>query len=428
MAWKRALIAGAAVVLVAGLLAGAGQAGAESPQRVDNPYAGARVYVNPSWSARAAAEPGGSAIADQPTGVWLDSMASIGGLRGHLDAALAQGANLIQLVLYNAPGRACGRLLQDGELAAGELDRYRRQFVDPIARILGSPRYAGLRIVTVVEPNSLPYLVTHVTPRVFATPECNAAKAAGTYVQAIGYALARLGALPNVYNYLDISHHGHIGWRSDRVVAADIYVQAASAAGSTPANVAGFIANLANFSVTKEEFFAVDDVISGQPVLATRWVDWNDFIDELTFARVFRDELVIAGFGRHTGVLIDTSRNGWGGPNRPTRTSTSTDPQTYVNESRIDRRASVDNFCNQAGSGLGARPVAAPEPGVDAYVWMKPPGESDGDVSEPMCDPTYLRFPPSEPPPTGALPDAPPAGEWFPSHFQELLRNAHPPL
>lgn len=429
MAWKRALIvAGAAVGLVAGLLAGAGGASGESPQRMDNPYAGARVYVNPSWSALAAAEPGGWAVANQPTGVWLDSIASIGGLRGHLDAALAQGANLVQLVLYNAPGRACGRIFRNGELAAGELDRYRRQFVDPIARILGSPRYAGLRIVTVVEPNSLPYLVTHVTPQVFATPECNAAKAAGTYMQAIGYALARLGVLPNVYNYLDISHHGQLGWRPDRVAARDLYVQAANAAGSTPANVHGFIANVANYAVTKEEFFTVNDVVSGWPILATRWVNWSDFADELTYARGFREELVAAGFDEHTGVLIDTSRNGWGGLNRPTHVSMSSDPETYVNESRIDRRASVDNFCNQAGSGLGARPVAAPEPGVDAYVWMKPPGESDGDLSEPMCNPAYQRFPPSEPPPTGALPDAPPAGAWYPTHFRELLRNAYPPL
>lgn len=33
--------------------------------RVDNPYAGAKVYVNPEWSARAAAEPGGTG---SPTG------------------------------------------------------------------------------------------------------------------------------------------------------------------------------------------------------------------------------------------------------------------------------------------------------------------------------------------------------------------------
>jgi cellulose 1,4-beta-cellobiosidase len=428
MAWKRALIAAAASVwLVAGSVSGAAQATVDRPQRVDNPYVGAKVYVNPSWTARAAAEPGGAEVANQPTGVWLTSIASIAGLRGHLDAALDQQADLVQLVLYDAPARACGRIHRDGELAAGELDRYQREFIDPIARILSAPRYAGLRIVTVIEPNSLPFLVTHVDPRRFATMECNTAKAAGTYVRAVGYALARLGKVPNVYNYLDIGHHGQIGWKEDRILASDLYVQAANASGSTPANVHGFIANLADFSVAREEFLT-QDVINGQPILMSRWIDWNDVVDELAFTRVFREELVLTGFDERTGVLIDTSRNGWGGPNRPTGPSLSTDVNTYVNESRIDRRLEVGNFCNQTGSGLGARPVAAPEPGVDAYVWMKPPGESDGDISEPMCDPTYSGWPGSSTHPTGALPGAPPAGAWFPSHFRELLRNAYPPL
>ena len=45
--------------------------------RADNPYAGRRVYVNPEWSAKAAAEPGGSRVSNQPTGVWLDRIAAI---------------------------------------------------------------------------------------------------------------------------------------------------------------------------------------------------------------------------------------------------------------------------------------------------------------------------------------------------------------
>ncbi|CAM5699813.1 hypothetical protein SALBM217S_08373 [Streptomyces griseoloalbus] len=50
----------------------------------------------PRWSANAAAEPGGSRIANQPTGVWLDRTAAIEGaggkmgLRDHLDEALEQ--------------------------------------------------------------------------------------------------------------------------------------------------------------------------------------------------------------------------------------------------------------------------------------------------------------------------------------------------
>ncbi|MBM7865142.1 cellulase/cellobiase CelA1, partial [Lentzea nigeriaca] len=47
--------------------------------RVDNPYVGAKMYVNPDWSAKAAAEPGGSRVANQPTGVWIDRIAAITG-------------------------------------------------------------------------------------------------------------------------------------------------------------------------------------------------------------------------------------------------------------------------------------------------------------------------------------------------------------
>ena len=100
-------------------------------------------------------------------------------------------------------------------------------------------------------------------------------------------------------------------------------------------------------------------------------------------------------------MLIDTSRNGWGGAARPTAASTSTDLNTYVDASRIDRRIHTGNWCNQSGAGIGERPKASPATGIDAYVWIKPPGESDGSSSDPrspnnegkgfdrMCDPTY---------------------------------------
>ena len=98
-------------------------------------------------------------------------------------------------------------------------------------------------------------------------------------------------------------------------------------------------------------------------------------------------------------MLIDTSRNGWGGTARPTGPGPTTSVDTYVDGGRIDRRIHVGNWCNQSGAGLGERPKAAPAAGIDAYVWMKPPGESDGSSTaipndegkgfDRMCDPTY---------------------------------------
>jgi cellulose 1,4-beta-cellobiosidase len=415
--------------------------------RVDNPYAGASVYVNPEWSQKAAAEPGGSRVANQPTGVWLDRIAAIDGvdggmgLRDHLDNALTQAGGqpmVVQLVIYDLPGRDCAALASNGELGPNDLPRYESEFIDPIAAILADSKYASLRIATVVEIDSLPNLVTNTSGRPTSTPECDEMKANGAYVNGIGYALAKFGAIPNVYNYLDAAHHGWIGWDDNFGASADLFAQAARAQGSTVNNVTGFIANTANYSALHEPNFTIDDSVNGTSVRQSKWVDWNRYVDELSFAQAFRQRLIQAGFPSDIGMLIDTSRNGWGGSARPSGPGPMTSVDDYVNAGRLDRRIHLGNWCNQSGAGLGERPTAAPASGIDAYVWMKPPGESDGSSTEipnnegkgfdRMCDPTYLGNPRNGNNPSGALPDAPLSGHWFSAQFQELMRNAYPPL
>ncbi|MES9539651.1 glycoside hydrolase family 6 protein [Actinomadura sp. NPDC000600] len=411
--------------------------------RVENPYAGVKAYVNPDWSSKAAAEPGGSAVANQPTGVWLDRIAAIEGtggamgLRAHLDKALDQGAGVIQLVIYDLPGRDCSALASNGELGPDDLDKYKSQFIDPIAQILGDAKYAGLRIVTVVEIDSLPNLITNAGSRPTATEECNVMKANGNYEKGVAYALQKLGAISNVYNYLDVGHHGWIGWDDNFGPTAQLLATVAQASGSK-SNVAGFITNTANYGALQEPYFTIDDTVNGTSVRQSKWVDWNRYVDELSYAQAFRQELVKDGFDSGIGMLIDTSRNGWGGANRPTGPGPKTSVDAYVDGSRTDRRIHLGNWCNQAGAGLGERPKAAPAAGIDAYVWMKPPGESDGASKEipndegkgfdRMCDPTYTGNPRNNNNMSGALPDAPLSGHWFSAQFQELLKNANPPV
>ncbi|WP_406718513.1 glycoside hydrolase family 6 protein [Streptomyces althioticus] len=415
--------------------------------RVDNPYDGAKVYVNPEWSANAAAEPGGDAIADEPTGVWLDRIAAIDGangkmgLREHLDEALRQQGSdelVFQVVIYNLPGRDCAALASNGELGPTEIDRYKTEYIDPIAEILSDPKYASLRIVTTVEIDSLPNLVTNVSPRATATENCDTMKANGNYIKGVGYALNKLGDAPNVYNYVDAGHHGWLGWDDNFGPSAELFKQAATAEGATVADVHGFIANTANYSALKEDNFSIGDSVGGKSVRESKWVSWNRYVDELSYAQALRQELVSLGFDSNIGMLIDTSRNGWGGANRPTGPGATTDVDTYVDGGRYDRRYNTGNWCNQAGAGLGERPQASPAAGIDAYVWMKPPGESDGASEEidndegkgfdRMCDPTYEGNPRNDNNMSGALPDAPVSGHWFSAQFQELLKNAYPPV
>ena len=433
--------------------------------KVNNPYVGATVYNNPDWRARAAAEPGGSRIANQPTGVWMDRRAAITGTTGarglaaHLDEAVAQdaangaSAMVIQIVIYNLPGRDCSALASNGELGPDDLPIYQSQYIDPIAEIFGRPAYANLRIVAVIEIDSLPNLVTNVAGRPTATDLCTTMLNNGGYVNGVGYALARLGALPNVYNYIDAAHHGWIGWDDNFGATATMMRNAAVASGVSnwQTLVHGFITNTANYSALTEQFVGP---ITEQ-LRNTTWIDFNRYNEELAFAQAFRNQLISAGFtgggSDGIGMLIDTSRNGWGNcvvtpcaqgtgtsANRPTAPSTSTDPNTFVNQSRIDRRIHKGNWCNQAGAGLGERPRAAPASGIDAYVWIKPPGESDGSSTaipndegkgfDRMCDPTYGGNVRNGNSMTGALPNSPLSGHWFPAQFAQLMANAFPPL
>ncbi|WOX13732.1 glycoside hydrolase family 6 protein [Streptomyces sp. N50] len=426
---------------------GGGGGGTDPGTRVDNPYAGAKVYVNPEWSAKAAAETGGSRVSNQPTGVWLDRIAAINGvnggmgLRAHLDAALAQkgtGEEVVQLVVYDLPGRDCAALASNGELGPTEIGRYETEFIDPIAAILADSKYASLRIVTTIEIDSLPNLVTNTGSKATATPQCDTMLANGNYVKGVGYALNKLGAIPNVYNYIDAGHHGWLGWDDNFVPSANLFYQAANAEGATVNDVAGFITNTANYSALKENNFTINDSVNGVSVRQSKWVDWNRYVDELSYAQAFRSELVSVGFNSGIGMLIDTSRNGWGGSARPTGPGATTSVDTYVDGGRYDRRIQVGNWCNQSGAGLGERPQAAPAAGIDAYVWMKPPGESDGSSTaiandegkgfDRMCDPTYTGNARNGNNLSGALPNAPLSGHWFSAQFQQLMANAYPPL
>lgn len=402
---------------------------------------GAKCYVNTEWKAKADAENGGSRISNIPTGVWMDRIAAIDGtgssattgLRDHMDAALAQGANCIQIVIYDLPGRDCAALSSNGELGPTEIERYKTEFIDPIAKIEGDAKYASLRIINIIEIDSLPNLVTNTGSSKTATAACDTMKSNGNYEKGVAYALGKLHKIGNTFNYVDAGHHGWIGWEENFNDAAALFYKVVSSAEGGLETVSGFITNTANYSVLEEPF-----IKSTEETRKSKWIDYNPFVDEKSFAIAFRTKLIGLGFKSDFGMLIDTSRNGWGGPNRPTAAGTASDLDTKINQSRIDRRIHVGNWCNQSGAGLGERPKVVNSDGIDAYVWIKPPGESDGASKfvqndqgkgvDGMCDPSYGGNARDANNKSGALPDAPLSGAWFSAQFQELMANAYPPL
>jgi len=406
--------------------------------KVDNPFAGASWYVDPVWSQKAI-DGGAGAIAGNNTAVWMDRIGAITdgiGLVGHLDAAVAQGANMIQVVIYDLPNRDCNASASNGELLIAEdgFNRYVNEYIDPIVEIMSNAAYAGLRIVCIIEPDSLPNLVTNLS-----VPGCSEANGTGGYVDGIQYALDALGTVPNTYCYLDLGHSGWLGWDSNFGPGVSLISNCIAGTNNGYNSVAGFVTCTANYTPVEEPYLANPYFqINYMDIRSADFYEWNPYFDEMDYAQDMRSAFISAGFPSTIGMLIDSSRSGWGGDDRPTGVSSSTNLNTYVDESRIDRRYHRGNWCNQPG-GIGFRPTANPATGIDAYVWVKPPGESDGvsedgiiDPTDPnkqfdiMCDPDGYSTSNSAYP-TGAI-EAPHAGRWNQLHIEMLMDNAYPAL
>ncbi len=376
-----------------------------------------------------------------PTAVWLDRMATIDGAKAqggdmglvnHLDAAVAQQKAqssgtlkpmTILIVVYDLPDRDCAALASNGELSSANngLQTYKTQYIDRIAEILGRPAYAGLRIVTLIEPDSFPNMLTNLS-----VPACAAVNQKQVYVQGIQYTMNKFAAMKNVYMYLDIAHSGWLGWDDNRAKAVAGYktlVAGATSKGDLSI-IRGFATNTANYTPLHEPFFNG----SNNNVVSTQFYQWNRAVDELSYIDMLHTELAAAGFPSSLGFIVDTARSGWGGTGRPTAASSNVDSM------RIDRRNFRGNWCNVKNTGIGERPRANPDATrsyLDAYVFSKPPGASDGTSDATATTPNAegKRFDPM----CGsgnvdALPGAPQAGDWFHQQFLMLLRNAYPAL
>jgi cellulose 1,4-beta-cellobiosidase len=374
-------------------LIGPAMANAEPGQDADrnhrNPFLGVKFFLNPGYvdsvEAAAQSDPANAKIIRKveqyPTGLWVDSIAHIASIPKWLaEARKQQQANgqptLSLFVIYDMPNRDCSAKSSSGELKVSEngAARYRTEFIDPIAAHFKA--YPDLPIAVVLEPDSLANLVTNTN-----IPECRDAKQ--VYLDSTVYAIQKLG-LPNVSIYLDAAHAGWLGWEANLEKAVKIFKQVLKAAGGLD-SIRGFATNVANYTHLSNR--------DGMSMEST-----NPCFNELTYVKKLTVGLADHGI-RDKGFIVDTSRNGKG-----------------------QIRRVWGRWCNIKNAGLGERPRAAPEPFIDAYFWIKPPGESDG-----TSDPTQPRFDPECTSPESA-PAAPQAGEWFPSHFLGLIKNATPAL
>jgi cellulose 1,4-beta-cellobiosidase len=361
--------------------------GSEASRR--NPFLDVNFFLNPEYvdnvEATAKAFPAEAKairkVKQYPTGLWLDSIAHVANLPLWLAEAKKQQQasgkpTLSLVVVYDLPNRDCAANSSAGELKVSEngAARYRTEFIDVIANHFKT--YSDLPIVVILEPDSLGNLVTNMN-----LPKC--ADSRSTYVDSTVYAIQKL-QLPNVSIYLDAAHAGWLGWDHHRESLIKVYKKVLKQAGGNDM-IRGFATNVSNYThLYNRDGMAME---SSDPC-------YNEMVYVKKLAVGLSDNGV-----RNKGFIIDTSRNGKG---------------------KI--RKVWGHWCNVKGAGLGQRPRAAPAPFIDAYFWIKPPGESDG-----ISDPTQPRFD-AECASDDSAQGAPQAGVWFQSYFVDLVRNAVPPL
>jgi endoglucanase len=329
---------------------------------------------------------------------------------------------LAVLVAYNLPFRDCGQFSAGGALGTADY----LAWIDGLARGIGDEP-----AIVILEPDGLgiiPYntdingVQEWCRPNLTGTGLTPATASQARYTQLRG-AVARLGGQPNVKLYLDGTHPAWLGVGdiADRLVRADV------------AAADGFFLNASNYQYTQNAVqygtwisrciasgsFAgcPNQYWNGGPLptkiaqLLGEWTGvalspygiWSDTSDDPALnTSGINWRLTTPGT---THFVIDTSRNGRG----PWATST-----PYP-----DRQ----DWCNPPGRGLGAPPAATPVAGnplVDAFVWVKVPGESDGSCNRGVPGSTTD-------PEWGGIVD-PPAGAWFPKQALQLAELASPPL
>jgi endoglucanase len=327
------------------------------------------------------------------------------------------------LVLYNIPFRDCAQFSAGGATNAAEYNAW----IDGVAAGIGD----GEALV-MVEPDGLgiiPWYNPFADRDTWETnpnlewcqpAEADPATAAAERFAMLNYAVDALTAQPNVRVYLDGTHSAWLGAGD----AADRLIQAGVA------DADGFFLNASNYRFTshlvkygtwisKCIWFASDPGSWGfghTEWCASQYSSPNGPVDPDDFSTwIYTDQWYAENVESQTWVpypgdaglkkfVIDTSRNGQG-PWSPT--ASYPDPQ---------------DWCNPPDRGLGLRPTADTGNAlVDAYVWIKIPGESDGECTRGLgpggttVDPEW------------GLID-PPAGHWFPEMALDLVRNAEPPL
>lgn len=313
------------------------------------------------------------------------------------------------LVAYNVPYRDCSQFSAGGAVNTAAY----RAWIDGFAAGIGNGK-----AVVILEPDGLgiiPFYTTFYSGMEWCQPRDSAgspqpeADPAHRF-EALNYAVDALAARPNTSVYLDSAHARWLGpaEAANRLILAGVK------------RAQGFFTNLSNYQSTETSLIhgrwvsACIEWATNPASWAVNHPEWcpSGQYDPAHEFQVNYDPAYVAsvdaaftatGVSATTHFVIDTSRNGQG----------------YWTP--MDPYPDPQDWCNPPDRGVGLRPTAnTGVPLADAYLWVKIPGESDGECTRGLG-------------PTGTVDPEwdivdPAAGDWFPPMALELARMANPAL
>ena len=391
---------------------------------------------------------------DISTAIWLDSKQAIQGYEGkshsmlyYLQQAAEQaktaGPVTITFVVYDLPVRDCSAYSSNGEFTrTADIEAYKSDYIGAVTSDTNNKKTSSsaeetpppttiaasleafykdttitnqnqVRIVLIIEPDSLPNMITNSTN---TETKCPDVSAAGTYTTGISYALTTFHSInSHIYQYLDIGSSAWLGWTDKFNPATDGAVTVPTLYSETTIPgfefARGFITNTSNYSPLTEGF-TYEAYLDNTDIISTDFYSWNNVYDETSYIGEImsvdkKGVLTVDEAHKITKpdtplyadkyFLVDTGRNGW-----------LLNKKDYKNASkniysRRDQRHHRGNWCNvqsvktdeetsvpstPTSSGLGELPTSTPPVvtnplyegnlPIDAYVWIKPPLESDG--------------------------------------------------
>ena len=362
-----------------------------------------------------------------PAAVWLTGgtpQHAAQQVRTTLAEASLQRAEPV-FVLYDVPGRDCSQYSAGGALDEASYEAW----VKAVATAVGPAR-----AVLIVEPDALGDM-----PSDCALPTSSYPYTDGERTAELQYAVTALEQDPDTAVYLDgtNSHWQAVGNISARLLQAGVQ------------QAQGFFLDVSNYQTdaASQDYGAwISDCVAmitdpasfayGKPAdCASQYypADANDFSTWDLTNQWYAQNMGKAVATTH--YVIDTSRNGLG---RNTMQGYASAP--YDQPASVITALAAGAWCNPPEAGLGVRPTTdTGVPLLDAFLWVKTPGESDG-----QCDAAggvrawdYSAYEqPGWPADAAAQAlfdplwglDDPAAGAWFPQQALQLAQNANPPL